>query len=225
MLYNSDSLAFEMYMPIAIFRNSVGLDFTSYMKRANSASYSNELHGAMPNLSPAAAPGEMYNLAFEADFDISSPPAVNNNTTTANNNHHHPNNTSTLSLAITSVPEVADTDDDVFVDSKPSANGLHSTHGSLIKADPLEWPAFAVFQYQSGKTPETVSRELQRFSTRQPKGYIDVWWIHDDGGLTLLLPYILSKHKYWNQNKLRVFTVVPKDADYDQKQCVFIIYN
>ena len=24
------------------------------------------------------------------------------------------------------------------------------------------------------------------------KGFIDVWWMYDDGGLTLLIPYILS---------------------------------
>jgi hypothetical protein len=24
------------------------------------------------------------------------------------------------------------------------------------------------------------------------KGTIDVWWLYDDGGLTLLLPYILT---------------------------------
>eukprot|EP01135_Chromosphaera_perkinsii_P003347 Nk52_evm47s240 gene=Nk52_evmTU47s240 len=35
---------------------------------------------------------------------------------------------------------------------------------------------------------------------------IDVWWMVDDGGLTILLPYILSNHSYWKGSKLRVMT-------------------
>jgi solute carrier family 12 sodium/potassium/chloride transporter 2 len=213
-LFSTFSVAFEMYMAIAIFRNSVGLDFTNYMQRANSASYSIELNGmnssnghlALPGLTGIS--GEAHNRAFESDFDISSPAPV----PSSNNNNNN-----------AAAPEV-DTDDDVFVDSKPNAT-LHAVNGSLVKVNPLEWPAFAVFQPETGKTPEAVGRELNRFSTRQPKGYIDVWWIHDDGGLTLLLPYILSKHKYWNQNQLRVFTVVPKDANYDQQKYVPALFK
>jgi hypothetical protein len=36
---------------------------------------------------------------------------------------------------------------------------------------------------------------------------IDIWWLYDDGGLTLLIPYILSKRKQWTKSKLRVFIV------------------
>eukprot|EP00127_Corallochytrium_limacisporum_P002549 Clim_evm106s128 gene=Clim_evmTU106s128 len=36
-------------------------------------------------------------------------------------------------------------------------------------------------------------------------GNIDIWWIADDGGLTLLLPYLLSQHKQWKKCNLRVF--------------------
>ncbi len=36
---------------------------------------------------------------------------------------------------------------------------------------------------------------------------IDIWWLYDDGGLTLLIPYILSKRKQWKKSKLRVFVV------------------
>ncbi|XP_067665544.1 solute carrier family 12 member 3-like [Haliotis asinina] len=43
-----------------------------------------------------------------------------------------------------------------------------------------------------------------RFRRRQV-GTIDVWWLFDDGGLTLLLPQILSTRKQWRGCKLRVF--------------------
>ncbi|KAJ8944674.1 hypothetical protein NQ318_015882 [Aromia moschata] len=41
-------------------------------------------------------------------------------------------------------------------------------------------------------------------------GTIDVWWLYDDGGLTLLLPYIISTRRNWNTCKLRVFALANK---------------
>ncbi|CAH1106034.1 unnamed protein product [Psylliodes chrysocephalus] len=42
------------------------------------------------------------------------------------------------------------------------------------------------------------------------EGTIDVWWLYDDGGLTLLLPYIISTRKNWSSCKLRVFALANK---------------
>lgn len=44
-------------------------------------------------------------------------------------------------------------------------------------------------------------------STEKLKGTIDVWWIVHDGGLLMLLPFLLRQHKTWKNCKLRVFTV------------------
>ncbi|XP_030752173.1 bumetanide-sensitive sodium-(potassium)-chloride cotransporter [Sitophilus oryzae] len=38
-------------------------------------------------------------------------------------------------------------------------------------------------------------------------GTIDVWWLYDDGGLTLLLPYIMGTRRNWSSCKLRVFAL------------------
>lgn len=38
------------------------------------------------------------------------------------------------------------------------------------------------------------------------KGTIDVWWLSDDGGLTILIPYLLNLHHSWKDCKLRIFT-------------------
>ncbi|RWS26983.1 solute carrier family 12 member 4-like protein [Leptotrombidium deliense] len=38
-------------------------------------------------------------------------------------------------------------------------------------------------------------------------GYIDVWWIVHDGGLLMLLPFLLKQHKTWKNCPLRIFTV------------------
>uniref|UniRef100_A0A4W5NJY4 Solute carrier family 12 member 2 n=1 Tax=Hucho hucho TaxID=62062 RepID=A0A4W5NJY4_9TELE len=45
----------------------------------------------------------------------------------------------------------------------------------------------------------------QLFKRKQGKGTVDVWWLFDDGGLTLLIPYLLTNKKKWNDCKIRVF--------------------
>ncbi|XP_033755337.1 solute carrier family 12 member 6-like isoform X2 [Pecten maximus] len=39
------------------------------------------------------------------------------------------------------------------------------------------------------------------------KGTIDVWWIVHDGGMLMLLPFLLKQHKVWKNCRLRIFTV------------------
>jgi hypothetical protein len=55
------------------------------------------------------------------------------------------------------------------------------------------------------EAPELVTMP-SRFEQVQQKGTIDVWWIYDDGGLAILLPYLLSRHQIWKNCKLRIFT-------------------
>ncbi|XP_034086339.1 LOW QUALITY PROTEIN: solute carrier family 12 member 3-like [Gymnodraco acuticeps] len=45
------------------------------------------------------------------------------------------------------------------------------------------------------------------FQNDQGKKTIDVYWIADDGGLTLLVPYLLTRRKRWHRSKVRVFIV------------------
>ncbi|XP_012931207.1 solute carrier family 12 member 2 isoform X2 [Heterocephalus glaber] len=44
-----------------------------------------------------------------------------------------------------------------------------------------------------------------QFKKKQGKNTIDVWWLFDDGGLTLLIPYLLTTKKKWKESKIRVF--------------------
>ncbi|KAM6964780.1 solute carrier family 12 member 2 [Aplochiton taeniatus] len=45
----------------------------------------------------------------------------------------------------------------------------------------------------------------QQFKKKQGKGTVDVWWLFDDGGLALLIPYLLTNKKKWNDCRIRVF--------------------
>uniref|UniRef100_A0A3B5LDV6 Solute carrier family 12 member 10, tandem duplicate 1 n=1 Tax=Xiphophorus couchianus TaxID=32473 RepID=A0A3B5LDV6_9TELE len=43
------------------------------------------------------------------------------------------------------------------------------------------------------------------FQNNQGKKTIDIYWIADDGGLTLLVPYLITRRKRWRRCKIRVF--------------------
>ncbi|XP_069565901.1 solute carrier family 12 member 7-like isoform X2 [Brachyistius frenatus] len=58
-----------------------------------------------------------------------------------------------------------------------------------------------------------VAKNIDRFPGNQQrlKGTIDVWWIVHDGGLLMLLPFLLNQHKVWRKCKMRIFTVAQMD--------------
>lgn len=47
---------------------------------------------------------------------------------------------------------------------------------------------------------------------------IDVWWLFDDGGLTLLLPYLLRRRKRWSHCQFRIFSCVSGEKIDAEKQ-------
>ena len=73
-----------------------------------------------------------------------------------------------------------------------------------------------------GLTKE-IFNNLSKFHRKQKKGTIDVWWLYDDGGLTLLLPYIISTRRNWSNCKLRVFVLANRNSEleYEQRKLVF----
>ncbi|KAM4728483.1 solute carrier family 12 member 7-like [Anableps anableps] len=59
-----------------------------------------------------------------------------------------------------------------------------------------------------------VAKNIDRFPDNQERlkeGTIDVWWIVHDGGLLMLLPFLLMQHKVWRKCKMRIFTVAQLD--------------
>ncbi|XP_028043473.1 bumetanide-sensitive sodium-(potassium)-chloride cotransporter [Bombyx mandarina] len=49
--------------------------------------------------------------------------------------------------------------------------------------------------------------QMSIFKRKQESGTVDVWWLYDDGGLTILLPYIISQRSAWGNCKLRIFAL------------------
>ncbi|XP_074211734.1 solute carrier family 12 member 7 isoform X2 [Camelus bactrianus] len=57
------------------------------------------------------------------------------------------------------------------------------------------------------KNVDLFPQNQERFSD----GNIDVWWIVHDGGLLMLLPFLLRQHKVWRKCRMRIFTVAQVD--------------
>ncbi|XP_017528475.3 solute carrier family 12 member 3 isoform X3 [Manis javanica] len=56
--------------------------------------------------------------------------------------------------------------------------------------------------------PKALVQEEQAstvFQSEQGKKTIDIYWLFDDGGLTLLIPYLLGRKKRWSKCRIRVF--------------------
>ncbi|CAD5228337.1 unnamed protein product [Bursaphelenchus xylophilus] len=54
-----------------------------------------------------------------------------------------------------------------------------------------------------------VPKNIRNFpeSSEKLTGTVDVWWIVHDGGMLMLLPFLLQKHRTWRNTKLRLFTI------------------
>ncbi|KAM8708845.1 hypothetical protein ACLKA7_015762 [Drosophila subpalustris] len=66
--------------------------------------------------------------------------------------------------------------------------------------------------------PKDVLADLTQFTRKRSHAVIDVWWLYDDGGLTLLLPYIISTRHTWQSCKLRVYALANKQAELEFEQ-------
>jgi len=62
-----------------------------------------------------------------------------------------------------------------------------------------------------------ILQDITQFQVRKRSGTIDVWWLYDDGGLTLLIPYILTTRQQFSDCKLRVFSLANKKDELDRE--------
>lgn len=58
-----------------------------------------------------------------------------------------------------------------------------------------------------GNGMTTVPEYMTIFQKKHKNGVLDVWWLYDDGGLTILLPYIISTRSNWENCKMRIFAL------------------
>uniref|UniRef100_UPI003AAEA7E9 solute carrier family 12 member 4 isoform X2 n=1 Tax=Centroberyx gerrardi TaxID=166262 RepID=UPI003AAEA7E9 len=89
-------------------------------------------------------------------------------------------------------------------------------YGWRQSEDPRAWKTFintvrcTTAAHLALMVPKNVSfypSNHERFTD----GNIDVWWIVHDGGMLMLLPFLLKQHKVWRKCKMRIFTVAQMD--------------
>uniref|UniRef100_A0A1A8P114 Solute carrier family 12 (Potassium/chloride transporters), member 4 n=1 Tax=Nothobranchius pienaari TaxID=704102 RepID=A0A1A8P114_9TELE len=89
-------------------------------------------------------------------------------------------------------------------------------YGWRQSEDPRAWKTFintvrcTTAAHLALMVPKNVSfypSNHERFTD----GNIDVWWIVHDGGMLMLLPFLLKQHKVWKKCKMRIFTVAQMD--------------
>ncbi|KAF3686845.1 Solute carrier family 12 member 4 [Channa argus] len=89
-------------------------------------------------------------------------------------------------------------------------------YGWRQSEDPRAWKTFintvrcTTAAHLALMVPKNVSfypSNPERFTD----GNIDVWWIVHDGGMLMLLPFLLKQHKVWRKCKMRIFTVAQMD--------------
>ncbi|XP_008436670.1 solute carrier family 12 member 7 isoform X4 [Poecilia reticulata] len=82
--------------------------------------------------------------------------------------------------------------------------------------DPQSWRNFIeiVRETTTAHQAMLVAKNVDSFPSsrdRLGEGTIDVWWVVHDGGMLMLLPFLLRQHKVWGMCKMRIFTVAQMD--------------
>ncbi|XP_046286356.2 solute carrier family 12 member 7 isoform X2 [Marmota monax] len=89
--------------------------------------------------------------------------------------------------------------------------------GSWKQEDnPFSWKNFVdtVRDTTAAQQALLVAKNIDLFPQNQERfseGSIDVWWIVHDGGMLMLLPFLLRQHKVWRKCRMRIFTVAQVD--------------
>ncbi|XP_062500630.1 solute carrier family 12 member 6-like [Corticium candelabrum] len=91
------------------------------------------------------------------------------------------------------------------------------THNAVVFGWPDSWrkkDSWKLFvatiqEAAAGHHAVLVAKGISTFPDNKQRlqGTIDVWWIVHDGGMLLLLPFLLRQSKVWKNCKLRIFTV------------------
>ncbi|XP_026154617.1 solute carrier family 12 member 6 isoform X2 [Mastacembelus armatus] len=95
---------------------------------------------------------------------------------------------------------------------KPNTVVMGWPHAWRQSEDPQSWKTFinTVRVTTAAHQALLVPKNISLFPTNSEPcadGYIDVWWIVHDGGMLMLLPFLLRQHKVWRKCGMRIFTV------------------
>ncbi|XP_027199641.1 solute carrier family 12 member 2-like [Dermatophagoides pteronyssinus] len=191
--YNVIRTTHEMSLGIIILRIQEGLDYADFF-------------------------GPLRHSIIDMD-DLTTNTADNNNITNTNSNGN-------MNIKLFQIPEKNDDDDDDDdVDNNPHCldekisktticleRRLSNTIQSIQQSQQQRILAKKNFEKMKNLIPRDAIEAINQFSDKQKPGPIDVWWLTEDGGLTLLIPYLLNVSYKWSDCSMRIFCL-SKNAD------------
>jgi potassium/chloride transporter 4/5/6 len=119
--------------------------------------------------------------------------------------HHHHHQTLFLLIVFNSVQTTG------LGGMKPNTVILGWPYGWRQDEGKRSWQCFlqSVRTVSSARMALLVPKGINFFPDTASKigGNIDVWWVVHDGGLLMLLPFLLKQHRTWKNCKMRIFTI------------------
>ncbi|XP_045775676.1 bumetanide-sensitive sodium-(potassium)-chloride cotransporter-like [Maniola jurtina] len=186
--FNVLHTAFETRLAVAIVRVAGGLDFAAVCEEAGSS-----------GLTATSSCGDLRVCApiMHADSDLDIRTAADSQPFSGNNLNLL---TLTSSRSFT-ISEKSDTKE------REKNNKGIDMHRQVV--------------YKSASGIEVSMKQLSNmtiFKRKQEAGTLDVWWLYDDGGLTILLPYIISQRSAWARCKLRIFALANRHHELELEE-------
>lgn len=207
--------ALDMYMAVAILRLQEGLDYSKVI--ADEDDLINGINSVVgggekgtirtrQNSQESLPRNQSFSQISQASSasDLSTPATPNLNKTRVNESPNVDGDATAITIA-----------DPDHQESKKNATSVLNSRKEKRKRESKA----DLYRGPGGSTlPKDVLNNLTQFQKKQKKGTIDVWWLYDDGGLTLLLPYIISTRRNWSASKLRVFALANKKDELEFEQ-------
>ncbi|KAK0411802.1 hypothetical protein QR680_005854 [Steinernema hermaphroditum] len=234
--------AFDSNMGVGVLRNSAGgLDYTEELKTLNVCDSERApflaFGGAPP---PSQKINHNNNNAANGDNASSdlqqklSVPSGDVDVEKGSSLESEARNSSFTSFADLFPFELFDDEDDLVEDELEEADEKDQLDGELdVEAGRMtggrDLPRSPVKEHHSLLRRRSTRRHtaaqkellatISRFQRKIKKGRIDVWWLYDDGGLTLLIPHLLTIPKSYLENaEMRVFTISTSTKTMEQEQ-------
>ncbi|RNA00110.1 solute carrier family 12 member 2 [Brachionus plicatilis] len=90
--------------------------------------------------------------------------------------------------------------------TEPFVESLTPNKNSFLKST-------EVIKLKNTKINKGILQGINIFHHKYQRGFVDVWWTYDDGGLSVLIPYLLLQKKHWQKCKLRIFIQTKNNSD------------
>ncbi|KDR10319.1 Bumetanide-sensitive sodium-(potassium)-chloride cotransporter, partial [Zootermopsis nevadensis] len=182
--------AFDNRISVAILRLPYGEDYSKFTEETDSHCYDNGAFSVANSSQDLTNHGQTGFLRIDSFVSL-------------NQMEQHPSNISLSAIG---------SSDNSLIDSAKALRRYVNTEKSdtLMPLSILK----SKKKYMLNKIP--IGSQLSNmtiFRQKQAEGNIDVWWLYDDGGLTMLLPYIISTRSDWSNCKLRVFALLSRQQE------------